>query len=165
MKLKPITVENGEVLDCHPDNAGIFNYGGHLCQQPELVAEVENKVASRRLSDRKRHSNIQPKVVDKAEETDDEHDKENQKDAAVNQTPKTGAATPTSSNPSASGSSRRKGIPKKVVPKASTAAPQNNQMDTPVRKRARLSTGATNGQEAQQVRYLSLTNLAGNTRY
>ncbi|KAH7700417.1 hypothetical protein AAVH_32463, partial [Aphelenchoides avenae] len=52
IKWRPIFVANGEIVGRDPDCAGTIY--GHLCQEPELAAQLKKKFTTRRLSERKR---------------------------------------------------------------------------------------------------------------
>ncbi|KAH7713251.1 hypothetical protein AAVH_19418 [Aphelenchoides avenae] len=125
IKSTPIFVADGEITGRDPDSAGTVY--GHLCQQPELAAQLKEKFAARRLPERKRSAPARLHYGPKPVST--EHD-----DNAASESPK----GPASSKPSGPPRKRRRETSTKSANDENKAASGDETPRLPMRSRTVL---------------------------
>ncbi|KAH7713246.1 hypothetical protein AAVH_19413 [Aphelenchoides avenae] len=134
IKCTPIFVADGEITGRDPDCAGTIY--GHLCQQPELAAQLKKKFAARRLSERKRSAPARLHYGLKPDSTEDQHD-----DKAASASPK----GPASSKPSGPPRKRRRETYTKAANDENQAASGDETPRLPKRSRTVLQLKNGNG--------------------
>ncbi|KAH7721129.1 hypothetical protein AAVH_11365 [Aphelenchoides avenae] len=149
IKWRPIFVADGEIVGRDPDCAGTIY--GHLCQQPELAAQLKKKFATRRLSERKRSAPARLHYGSKTESAEDHHNA-----SAASEPQK----EPTSSNPSGPPRKRRREASSKAANDENKTASGDETPRLPKRSRPVLqlkngnAVGPAPGQPSYNAKYI-----------
>ncbi|KAH7705961.1 hypothetical protein AAVH_26819 [Aphelenchoides avenae] len=147
IKCTPIFIADGEIIGRDPDCAGTVY--GHLCQKPELAAQLQKKFAARRLSGRKRTAPARLHDVAKPDSTEDHNN------ASASPAPQKVSA---SSKPSGPPRKRRRDASSKAVNDDNEAAsgdetPRQPMRSTPVLQ-VKNGNATAPGQPSNNARYI-----------